>query len=73
MSSLLAWLRTFTDVFPGPEKTQAVNDEADLEKFQELLVRTALIVGLAVLRFFLGKNDERGCSAQATGGGATKG
>ena len=26
-------------VFPGPEKTQAGDDEADLEKLQELLVR----------------------------------
>ena len=25
--------------FPGPEKTQAGDDEADLEKLQELLVR----------------------------------
>ena len=42
----------FTDEFPGPEKTQAGDDEADLEKLQELLVRAVFIVGLAVLSFF---------------------
>jgi hypothetical protein len=31
---------TSTDAcFPGPEKTQAGDDDADLEKLQELLVR----------------------------------
>ena len=60
-------------MFLGPEKAQAGDDEADLEKLQELLVRAAFTVGLVVLRFFLGKNDERGRRTQATGGGATKG
>ena len=36
----MAW--GFMDVLPGPEKTQAGDDEADLEKLQELLVRVAI-------------------------------
>lgn len=54
--------RTVFFFFLGPEKTQAEDDEADLEKFQELLVSATtlvvvfvvvFVVGLAVLRFTL--------------------
>ncbi len=36
-------VQAFTGVSTGPEKTQAGDDEADLEKLQELLVRVALL------------------------------
>lgn len=52
LPSLFCMVRGFTDLFPGPEKTQAADDEADLEKLQELLVGAAFIVGLGALRFF---------------------
>jgi hypothetical protein len=42
--------RGFTDTVSGPEKTQVGDDEADLEKLQELLVRAAFVVGKTVLR-----------------------
>lgn len=47
-------------VFPGPEKTQAGDDEADLEKLQELLVKAHFIIGLGSPQdcFILGKNNE---------------
>jgi hypothetical protein len=55
---LSPWRMGFTDgfFFLGPEKTQAEDDEADLEKLQELLVSATTVVfvvvlGLAVLRF----------------------
>jgi hypothetical protein len=48
----LAWRGTSRLCFPGPEKTQAGDDEADLEKLQELLVRATFIVALAVFRCF---------------------
>lgn len=62
-----------TDWSSGVEKAQVEDDEADLEKLQELLVRGTFCFKLGSPQIFLGKNDGRGCGTQATGGGAAKG
>ena len=62
-SLCIAWWG-FTDVSLGPEKVQPGDDEADLEKLQELLVRDPhLYVKIGNPQYFkflnfLGKSNE---------------